>query len=237
MMQCEQFGIAVLVTNQVVASVDNGPMAGQGDNKKPIGGNIMAHASTTRYLTLYNAQPANTNSISIIDYHSRKEDKIRVLLRLQIRRAFPKLKVLLQSTQTESMILRWKTKHWRDIQKLLRAATPLSSSSFSSMQIFSSSPSSVNSLFLFLLSFSHPRVSGLSYFPSQPSQHHPNPKLPFVSQPHHHFSLPFSHSLFGIFIHVIVVSTRIFHAIAPFLLPNNIKSISSDLDRSSRNCT
>jgi DNA repair protein RAD51 len=45
-----QFGIAVVVTNQVVASVDNGPMAGAGDTKKPIGGNIMAHASTTRYV-------------------------------------------------------------------------------------------------------------------------------------------------------------------------------------------
>ena len=44
-----QFGIAVVVTNQVVASVDNaGPMAGAGETKKPIGGNIMAHASTTR---------------------------------------------------------------------------------------------------------------------------------------------------------------------------------------------
>ncbi|KAL7006799.1 RecA recombinase Rhp51 [Cystobasidiomycetes sp. EMM_F5] len=44
----DEFGIAVVVTNQVVASVDNGPMAGAGDTKKPIGGNIMAHASTTR---------------------------------------------------------------------------------------------------------------------------------------------------------------------------------------------
>ncbi|SCV71148.1 BQ2448_2736 [Microbotryum intermedium] len=42
-----QFGIAVVVTNQVVASVDNAPGV-QGDQKKPIGGNIMAHASTTR---------------------------------------------------------------------------------------------------------------------------------------------------------------------------------------------
>lgn len=42
-----QFGVAVLITNQVLASVDN--MPGQpGDQKKPIGGNILAHASTTR---------------------------------------------------------------------------------------------------------------------------------------------------------------------------------------------
>jgi len=45
---CE-FGVAVLITNQVVANVDGGG-AGmfQADPKKPIGGNIMAHASTTR---------------------------------------------------------------------------------------------------------------------------------------------------------------------------------------------
>lgn len=43
----DEFGIAVVVTNQVVASVDNAP-GGAGDQKKPIGGNIMAHASTTR---------------------------------------------------------------------------------------------------------------------------------------------------------------------------------------------
>ena len=43
----EEFGVAVVLTNQVVASPDAGPMAGI-DAKKPIGGHIMAHASTTR---------------------------------------------------------------------------------------------------------------------------------------------------------------------------------------------
>jgi len=43
----EEYGVAVVLTNQVVAQVDGGPMAGQ-DAKKPIGGHIMAHASTTR---------------------------------------------------------------------------------------------------------------------------------------------------------------------------------------------
>lgn len=44
----DEFGVAVLITNQVVASVDaSGPMH-QADPKKPIGGNIIAHASTTR---------------------------------------------------------------------------------------------------------------------------------------------------------------------------------------------
>jgi DNA repair protein RAD51 len=43
----DEFGVAVLITNQVVATVDGGAMF-QADPKKPIGGNIIAHASTTR---------------------------------------------------------------------------------------------------------------------------------------------------------------------------------------------
>ena len=43
----DEFGVAVLITNQVVATVDGGAMFQQ-DPKKPVGGNIMAHASTTR---------------------------------------------------------------------------------------------------------------------------------------------------------------------------------------------
>ncbi|GAV52140.1 hypothetical protein ZYGR_0AG01310 [Zygosaccharomyces rouxii] len=43
----DQFGVAVVVTNQVVAQVDGG-MSFNPDPKKPIGGNIMAHSSTTR---------------------------------------------------------------------------------------------------------------------------------------------------------------------------------------------
>ena len=43
----DEFGVAVVVTNQVVAQVDGGGMF-NADPKKPIGGNIMAHASTTR---------------------------------------------------------------------------------------------------------------------------------------------------------------------------------------------
>eukprot|EP00588_Corethron_pennatum_P008493 CAMPEP_0194265714 /NCGR_PEP_ID=MMETSP0169-20130528/860_1 /TAXON_ID=218684 /ORGANISM="Corethron pennatum, Strain L29A3" /LENGTH=345 /DNA_ID=CAMNT_0039006235 /DNA_START=152 /DNA_END=1189 /DNA_ORIENTATION=- len=42
----EEFGVAVLLTNQVVASPD--AMSFAKDSTKPIGGNIMAHASTTR---------------------------------------------------------------------------------------------------------------------------------------------------------------------------------------------
>lgn len=44
---CQQFGVAVVITNQVVAQVDGAAMF-SADPKKPIGGNIMAHASTTR---------------------------------------------------------------------------------------------------------------------------------------------------------------------------------------------
>ncbi|EKX42770.1 Rad51 recombinase recA, partial [Guillardia theta CCMP2712] len=42
----DEFGVAVVVTNQVVAQVDG--MSFNPDPKKPIGGNIIAHASTTR---------------------------------------------------------------------------------------------------------------------------------------------------------------------------------------------
>jgi len=41
-----EHGVAVVLTNQVVANVDGGTMFGE--SKKPIGGHIMAHASTTR---------------------------------------------------------------------------------------------------------------------------------------------------------------------------------------------
>lgn len=43
----DEFGIAVVITNQVVAQVDGGAMFNP-DPKKPIGGNIIAHSSTTR---------------------------------------------------------------------------------------------------------------------------------------------------------------------------------------------
>ncbi|VIO97510.1 DNA repair protein RAD51 homolog 1, putative [Brugia malayi] len=49
----DEFGVAVVITNQVVSQVDAGCGMFQGETKKPIGGNIMAHASTTRQLALY----------------------------------------------------------------------------------------------------------------------------------------------------------------------------------------
>ncbi|XP_055850857.1 DNA repair protein RAD51 homolog 1 [Episyrphus balteatus] len=44
----DEFGVAVVITNQVVAQVDGGTSMFAADPKKPIGGNIIAHASTTR---------------------------------------------------------------------------------------------------------------------------------------------------------------------------------------------
>ncbi|KAI1284862.1 DNA repair protein RAD51 -like protein 1 [Halotydeus destructor] len=44
----DEFGIAVVITNQVVAQVDGAASMFGGESKKPIGGHIMAHASTTR---------------------------------------------------------------------------------------------------------------------------------------------------------------------------------------------
>ncbi|ENN78154.1 DNA repair protein RAD51 homolog 1 [Dendroctonus ponderosae] len=43
----DEFGVAVVITNQVVAQVDGAAMF-NADPKKPIGGHIMAHSSTTR---------------------------------------------------------------------------------------------------------------------------------------------------------------------------------------------
>ena len=45
---CVQFGVEVVVTNQVVTQVDDSAMFA-GPQVKPIGGNIIAHASTTRF--------------------------------------------------------------------------------------------------------------------------------------------------------------------------------------------
>ena len=42
----EEFGVACFITNQVVANPDG--MSFAKDSTKPIGGNIIAHASTTR---------------------------------------------------------------------------------------------------------------------------------------------------------------------------------------------
>lgn len=43
----DEFGVAVVITNQVVAQVDGASLFAA-DPKKPIGGNVMGHSSTTR---------------------------------------------------------------------------------------------------------------------------------------------------------------------------------------------
>jgi len=43
-----EYGVAVVITNQVMACVDGGASMFQADPKKPVGGHILAHASTTR---------------------------------------------------------------------------------------------------------------------------------------------------------------------------------------------
>lgn len=53
----DEFGCAIVITNQVVAQVDGGAMF-VADPKKPIGGNIIAHASQTR-LSLRKARGEN----------------------------------------------------------------------------------------------------------------------------------------------------------------------------------
>ncbi|CAG8458766.1 1508_t:CDS:2 [Acaulospora colombiana] len=44
----DEYGVAIVITNQVVATVDGNMIPGGSSDKKPIGGNILAHASTTR---------------------------------------------------------------------------------------------------------------------------------------------------------------------------------------------
>jgi DNA repair protein RAD51 len=66
----DEFGVACVITNQVVASVD-GAMSFVKDPSKPIGGNIIAHASTTR-LRLRKAR-GETRVCSVYDSPSLPE--------------------------------------------------------------------------------------------------------------------------------------------------------------------
>uniref|UniRef100_A0A060T5A1 DNA repair protein RAD51 homolog n=1 Tax=Blastobotrys adeninivorans TaxID=409370 RepID=A0A060T5A1_BLAAD len=66
----DAFGVAVVVTNQVTAQVDGGPMAGV-DAKKAVGGHIMAHGACTR-LYLRKGR-ANTRVCKVVDSPSLPE--------------------------------------------------------------------------------------------------------------------------------------------------------------------
>jgi hypothetical protein len=87
-----QFGIAVVVTNQVMSSPDAaaGPYAG--NDKKPIGGNIMAHASTTRFVSF--VLPGNflTDSHTLLDCNCEKVGRILAYARSMIPRVFQKVR-------------------------------------------------------------------------------------------------------------------------------------------------
>lgn len=61
----ETYKIAVVISNQVVASVDGAAAMFNADPKKPIGGNIIAHASTTRLY--FRKGKANTRICKIFD--------------------------------------------------------------------------------------------------------------------------------------------------------------------------
>ena len=69
----DEFGCAVVITNQVVAKVDGGPGAMFGPQLTPIGGNIIAHASTTR---LFFKKARGENRIcKVFDSPSLPEDE------------------------------------------------------------------------------------------------------------------------------------------------------------------
>ncbi|KAI0307977.1 Rad51-domain-containing protein [Multifurca ochricompacta] len=61
----DEFGIAVVFTNQVMSSPDAGAGPYASNEKKPIGGNILAHASTTRLQ--FKKGRANTRICRIYD--------------------------------------------------------------------------------------------------------------------------------------------------------------------------
>ena len=69
---CDIFGVAVVITNQVVA--DPGGMQ-FGPQSKPIGGNIIAHASTTRISLRKGSK--NTRVAKIYDSPNLPEDETR----------------------------------------------------------------------------------------------------------------------------------------------------------------
>ena len=82
-----------------------GPYAG--NEKKPIGGNIMAHASTTRYVITHPPSPWHSEYRWIV-CNSKKREVTHVLARFMIRLAFPNLKPILQFWRLVLAILKKK---------------------------------------------------------------------------------------------------------------------------------
>lgn len=67
----EEFNVAVVITNQVVAQVDGMAAMFGGDTKKPIGGHVLAHSSTVR-LSLRKGR-GNTRICKVYDSPSHPE--------------------------------------------------------------------------------------------------------------------------------------------------------------------
>jgi len=68
----DEFGVAVVITNQVVSSPDGASMF-KGNEKTPIGGNIIAHASTTRLM--FKKSKGNNRTCLIYDSPSLPESQ------------------------------------------------------------------------------------------------------------------------------------------------------------------
>uniref|UniRef100_A0A0N4ZMW5 DNA repair protein RAD51 homolog n=1 Tax=Parastrongyloides trichosuri TaxID=131310 RepID=A0A0N4ZMW5_PARTI len=73
----DEFGVAVVMTNQVMANVDGSAMYG-GDTKKPVGGHIMAHASTTRLY--FKKAKGETRICKVYDSPWLPENEVRFAL-------------------------------------------------------------------------------------------------------------------------------------------------------------
>ena len=95
----DEFGVAVVVTNQVVAQVDNAGFGGM-DTKKPIGGNIVAHASTTRYVcaTPLCANPTFDGVLTQPDFHFVRVAAISAFAESSIHHHFRKPRQYLPSS-------------------------------------------------------------------------------------------------------------------------------------------
>lgn len=75
----DEFGVAVFVTNQVMAKVDGGGF-GFGDNKSPIGGHILAHAVSTRIYM--NKSKGDQRKVKLTDSPSLPESECVIELTL-----------------------------------------------------------------------------------------------------------------------------------------------------------
>ena len=111
----DEFGVGVVITNQVVAQVDGAAMFSS-NPQKPIGGHIMAHAATTRYghdklvpcLTFspsslqipHTTSACLTRACMHAGLHCAKVEATSAFARLQIPQACPSQRLPFLSTPT-----------------------------------------------------------------------------------------------------------------------------------------